>query len=140
MADTGLVPTRILCSPARRTRETLAALLPHFPEKAQIAIADGLYEPGQDDYRAIIAAHGGDAECLLIIGHNPAIHATALRLFGPADNKTAAQLAAKFPTAALAVIDFDGGDWTRIQLKSGRLVAFIRPRDLEDGERAADED
>ena len=140
MAGADFVPTRILCSPARRTRETLAAILPHFPDKTQVAIADELYEPGHDDYRAVIAAHGGNAACLLVIGHNPAIHATALRLFGPADKKTAAQLASKFPTAALAVIEFDSADWNRIRPKGGRLVSFLRPRDLEDGELATDED
>lgn len=140
MAGAGLIPTRTLCSPARRTRETLDAIVSHLTDKTQVAIADELYEAGQDDYRAVIASYGGDAECLLVIGHNPAIHATALRLTGSADKKTAAQLASKFPTGALVVIDFDGGNWNRIQPKSGRLGAFLRPRDLEDGESAEDED
>jgi phosphohistidine phosphatase len=77
-----------------------------------------------------LAEHGGGARRLLLIGHNPAIQATALGLIGSAESRAAAKLAAKFPTAALAVIDFDARSWSGIRPGSGRLAVFIRPRDL----------
>jgi phosphohistidine phosphatase len=136
IAEPNLLPDRILCSPARRTRETLAALLPHLAGEIEVAIADDLYEP-QADYRRAIAAHRGTAERLLVIGHNPATQATALALVG---KSASAELAAKYPTAALAVIDFEAAGWAGLKAGSGRLVAFIRPRDLEGGEAISDED
>lgn len=129
-----LLPDRILCSPARRTRETLAPLSARIGDASRSLILDELYEPAAGDYRHVIAAHGGSAHQLLVIGHNPTIQATALGLIdlvGSADDQTVRQIAAKFPTAALAVIDFDTRIWGEIQPKSGRLEAFIRPRDLE---------
>ena len=39
----GLVPDRILCSPARRTRETLAALLPYVGGEGRVSIDPKLY-------------------------------------------------------------------------------------------------
>ena len=132
-------PERILCSPSRRTRETLAALLPHLEQPGDVAILDELYDPLSDDYCETIAAHGGNANCLLLIGHNPTIHTTALRLIGNAEGGDAAQLAAKFPTAALAVIDFDGS-WQQIAARSGSLVAFVRPRELEESDTASDDE
>ena len=36
----------------------------------------------------------------------------------------------KFPTAALAVLDFDIERWRDIQPGEGELVDFVRPRDL----------
>ncbi len=45
----GLHADRILCSPARRTRETLAALIPDIGDEARIAITAGLYEPPSGD-------------------------------------------------------------------------------------------
>src|SRR5262249_2366564 len=77
----GLRPDRILCSPALRTRETLAALIAHLgDDDIEIEISQGLYEPPTGDYREVIADHGDSACTLLVIGHNPAIQATAVLL------------------------------------------------------------
>lgn len=132
IAEADFVPDRILCSPATRTRQTLAPLLPILPDPHRVSIVDELYGGESGDYQEIIAEHGGSAQRLLVIGHNPDIHVTALRLIKAAeDDKRAMQLAAKFPTGGLAVIDFDVPDWSQIRPKIGRLSAFVRPRDLE---------
>jgi phosphohistidine phosphatase len=72
-----------------------------------------------------------------VIGHNPSIQATALALVG---KRASADLTAKFPTAALAVIDFEAAGWAGLKAGSGRLVAFIRPRDLDGSEAGSDDD
>src|SRR3954447_2326660 len=52
-------PERILCSPALRTRETLAALVSDLgDEDIDIEITQALYEPHSGDYREVIAEHG----------------------------------------------------------------------------------
>ena len=128
----GLHPDRILCSPAKRARETLAALLPHLGDEARIAITASLYEPSSGDYCAIIAGRGADARTLLVIGHNPVIQATALLLAaGPA--KVKAELAAKLPTGALVVIDFPLAAWADLSPETGRIALFLTPADLELG-------
>src|SRR5690606_15380292 len=53
------LPDRVLCSPARRCRETLAALLPSLSDDGRVAILDELYQTVTGDYQAAIAAHGG---------------------------------------------------------------------------------
>lgn len=78
-------PDRILCSPTRRTRETLGALIPHLADESIIAISDDLYAAGDADYCDVIVAHGGEARRLLVIGHNPATQATALTVVGSGD-------------------------------------------------------
>jgi phosphohistidine phosphatase len=133
IAERDLIPDRVLCSPARRTRETLAALLPHLGSDGQVSIEPRLYETGASDYRAVIAESGGAAKRLMVIGHNPAIQAAALELIGEGDDKLLAELAAKFPTGALAVIDLPAAAWTGIAPRSGRLEAFLKPRDLIGG-------
>lgn len=122
-------PDRILCSPARRTRETLAELLPHLGEAPAVAVIPALYEPA-GDYRDAIAEHGDGARRLLVIGHNPAIQATAVTLIGAGNRPLIAEIAAKFPTAALAAIDFDADSWNEIAPRKGRLAAFLTPRSL----------
>jgi phosphohistidine phosphatase len=119
-------PDRILCSPALRTRETLAALLPGIGEVSDITFLEELYDhPG--DYTDVLAANGRRSERLLVIGHNPAVQETAVTLIGSGDSRVRAFIHEKFPTSAVAVIAFDGA-WARLEPLSGRLVAFLTPR------------
>jgi phosphohistidine phosphatase len=134
----GLVPDRILCSPARRTRETLAALLPYLGGEGRVSIDPKLYDSGPSDYLAAIARSGNDASTLMVIGHNPAIHASAQLLTGDSEPGLAADLAAKYPTGALAVIDFAQASWSRLDPHSGFLTAFLKPRDLDPGDSGDD--
>jgi phosphohistidine phosphatase len=65
-------------------------------------------------------------ESVMLIGHNPAIQALAVRLAG-----SGPALERKFPTGALATLAFDG-EWQELQGGAARLVAFVRPRELEE--------
>ncbi len=125
-----LVPDRILCSPARRTRETLAALEPGLGDGRDVVFIEALYSGPETDYRDVIATAGGDVDRLMVIGHNPRIHATALALVGSGRKGDRSQLAAKYPTGTLTVITFDAPSWSAVADGSGELVAFIRPHDL----------
>lgn len=125
------LPDRILCSSSRRTRETLAALLPHLDTNTHIIITDNVYEDETGDYIDVIGDFGDEANVLLVIGHNPTMQATAELLTGEGDPDARARMAVKFPTAALAILDFRGGDWSGLEPGSGTLNAFIRPGDLE---------
>lgn len=136
LASQNLVPDRVLCSPARRTRDTLAALTVARPDR--IAIAPGLYEPPSGDYQSVINKLGGDAKVLLVVGHNPAIQATATLLAGEGDPALYAEMAAKYPTGGLAILSFERSAWAGLRPKTGRLDAFVRPRDLPGGSPADD--
>jgi phosphohistidine phosphatase len=70
-------------------------------------------------------------ESALLIGHNPGFHALALQLLGSGDSEARAQLQAKFPTAALAVIDFEVERWGDLAAGKGKLERFVAPRDLD---------
>ncbi len=130
LAGSNFRPDRVLCSPARRTRETLAALMSHFRQAPDVAVTPDLYEPHSGNYRAVIAERGEKAKRLLVVGHNPATQATALSLIGQGDPALAAEIAAKFPTSGLAVIDFDVAAWKQIAPGKGRLIAFLTPKSL----------
>jgi phosphohistidine phosphatase len=133
MLARGFLPDRILCSPARRTRDTLALVQAHLRADCPIDFLEEIYSGPAPDYRRIVADKGGEAERLMLIGHNPRIHVTALELIGSGRMGDQEALAAKYPTGALAVIDFEAPSWHAITEDSGRLVAFVRPRDV-DGE------
>ncbi len=125
-----LTPDRILCSAARRTRETLAQLLPNLVGETEIRLTRSLYDASRG-YKDIIAAQGSASATLMVIGHNPAMQEAAAALIGSGNPALAAEVAGKFPTAGLAVIDFDFTGWRDLTARSGRIVAFYKPRDLE---------
>lgn len=68
----GIIPTRVLCSPAARCTETLAAFEKRWASKPDVVIEDDLYDGGLPSYAEIVAAHE-DTGPLMIIGHNPMI-------------------------------------------------------------------
>lgn len=129
MAAQGWRPEVALCSPARRTRETLQALLPALSAAVDATWPPDLYEADGDDILALVRAVGAGPRSLLVVGHNPAIHEAALSLLGGAEHGDAGELRRKFPTAALAVFDCPG-EWS--DLATATLQAFVRPRDLAD--------
>jgi phosphohistidine phosphatase len=133
MRERALLPDLILCSPAKRTRETLARVQKVIGDKCPVEIVNELYEPAAGDYRVPIARHGGTAATLLVIGHNPVIQATALSLAASGEAEVRRALARKMPTAALAVIDFPKmARWADLTSAEGSLATFITPSGLDD--------
>jgi phosphohistidine phosphatase len=72
-----------------------------------------------------------EVERLMLIGHNPGLGSLATSLCGTGSRKDLASMSTKFPTAGLAVISFDVEHWADITPGSGRLEAFVRPKDLD---------
>jgi len=78
LAEHGLVPDCVLCSPARRTRETLEAVLGIVGYVEQ-RLEPGIYEAMPGALAALADRHG-DAERLLLVGHNPGLERLAALL------------------------------------------------------------
>lgn len=128
LASHAMQPERILCSTARRARETYALMLPDLAGDCETSLTRRLYDEGEDDYVETIRTFGGKARSLMVIAHNPAMQETALSLIGNGNPALKREIAEKFPTAAVAVIDFDAEAWADIEPASGRVVAFFRPK------------
>jgi phosphohistidine phosphatase len=65
---------------------------------------------------------------VMLIGHNPAIQELFLMLVARGDRLD--ELAEKFPTAALAEIEFPSGPWHEVDKTLGELTQFVVPREL----------
>jgi phosphohistidine phosphatase len=126
----GGIPDLILCSPARRTRETLDGVIETLAASPKVEFVKELYGSEAGIYLGAIADHGNGAKRLLVIGHNPTVHATAMAFAATGDKSLRAALASKFPTCSLAVLAFEGDGWSDLRVGSGKLVSFLRPRDL----------
>lgn len=125
LAERGDVPARVLCSTSARTRETWDLAREAFADPPAPVFLRALFEAG-GDYLDILRSEGGDADRLIVVGHNPTIQRTAIGLAESLDAPDGRLLAEDYPTSAVAVLDWTGA-WRDLQPASMRLFAFLRP-------------
>jgi phosphohistidine phosphatase len=125
------VPEFVLCSTARRAKETWDLLSAEWPDAVAVAFDEALYLTTPAGILRRLETVSDSVGRVMVIGHNPGLHQLAVRLTFGGDDDAIARLGSHFPTAALAMIDLDGGAWREVEPTSGRLVRFVVPRDLE---------
>jgi phosphohistidine phosphatase len=125
-----LVPDRVLCSAARRTVETWNLLADSLGHTATVEIEPGLYLAETTALLERIRAVPDTSAVVMLIGHNPGMETLARVLAGSGDGAAIEQMTTKFPTAGLAVIDFDVAHWSEIARRQGRLERFVTPKEL----------
>ncbi|MEV4240995.1 MULTISPECIES: histidine phosphatase family protein [unclassified Nocardia] len=113
----------VRCSTATRTRETLAAT----GVTAPVVYEAGIYEASPRTLIELVQLSDDDVTTLLVIGHAPGMPWTAWELASNRDSDPAIELSRKFPTSALAVLEFDR-PWAQVDEGTGDLVRFHIPR------------
>ena len=130
MAERGIDPELVLCSSARRTRDTLDLVLPELRVEPKVVYDDALYHASPEEMLEMLHAIQPGANRVMLVGHNPEIQAFALDLVGSGPQHLRDRLREKYPTAGLAVINFASGLWKSITVNSGTLNLFLSPKDL----------
>ena len=125
LRDQGIEPELVLCSTARRARETLERIEPALGAPT-VLIEPGLYGASTDELLERLRGVPDEVGSVMLIGHNPGIQLLALELARPAR-----ELEANYPTAALATLAFPGASWAALGRGGAELVGFVRPRELE---------
>lgn len=131
MVRHGLVPDRVLCSTARRARDTWEEIAAEFAQQPPTTYDDRLYNAAPEAIIGLIAASKNSVRTLLLVGHNPGLQDLAGMLIASGDLDHRERLREKLPTAGLVVIDFALDDWARLHPQAGRLERFVAPRWLE---------
>jgi phosphohistidine phosphatase len=130
IARRGLRPEVALVSTATRARETFALVKPFLPEVPE-RFEGSIYEAPAEAILRVIRGLDPAIRCAMVVGHNPGLEGLAILLIGAGPERLRDRLGEKFPTAALAVIDFEEGGWRDIAAGSGRLTLFLTPADIE---------
>jgi phosphohistidine phosphatase len=117
----GIRPTLVLCSTARRARETLERVKP----VGVVEFEPELYGATEKSLIERLKRVPEEADSVMVIGHNPTMQQVLLTLTGGDGT-----LAEKFPTAALATLTFDA-PWSELGPERAELSALVRPKDLE---------
>jgi len=111
-----------LCSPARRTRETMAILLEKQAITAEAENAEELYLAPAGTILSSLRHISAEARTVLLVGHNPGLQELVLALAG----SSAPPASAGFPPATLAVFAV-ATPWAELGPGSTRLIQFRTP-------------
>ena len=135
MRHRGLLPDLVLCSPARRAKDTWAIAAGELKTAPKLVLEEDVYDFGNGGKLAeLIRAKGGKARSLLLVGHNPSMERLAERLTGKGEKKLRERLEKKYPTGALAVFEAELDSWADFAEAAFTIAHFIRPKDVTTGD------
>jgi phosphohistidine phosphatase len=124
----GFRPELALVSAAERTRETWAIASLGLSPAPELALEQTLYLCSPAQLLARLQAVPATVRSVVAVGHNPCMHEIAVWLARNAEEREAAVMREKFPTAALAIFDLREGGWARLTPESVALRRFATPR------------
>ncbi len=122
MRSLRLVPQHVLLSTALRTRRTVA-LLGAFDPAPSLRELDALYLAEPDALLSALRAVPDGIGTLLLVGHNPGLHALALHLAGP---HAPQPLRDGLPTCTLACLSVGTG-WSGLAPSATLDLRLVGP-------------
>jgi phosphohistidine phosphatase len=118
-------PDLVLCSDARRTRDTLAFLIPELVDPRRVAYERALYHAPAEALLARLQQVPEDAPCVLLVGHNPGLSDLVNLLVegarGAVDD---------LPTFGVAGFELRDA-FAELDAGRVRLTTLLRPKDFD---------
>ena len=131
LRDEGLDYDHVISSPAVRCTETLDHLYEGLGRSFHPTWDRRVYLASCVTLLDVVHEAPDHADHLLMCGHNPGLEDLILLLVPDRDGDDRRDaVEEKFPTAALAEMEFDVDRWADVKSGGGRLVRLVRPRDL----------
>ena len=115
----GYLPDAVICSAARRARQTWHYISEVLGGEVAFTAEKGLYQADADEVIEIIGATPPEVETLMYLGHNPAAADVIAVLTGAEPH---------FPAAAIAIIGIPAG-WDDLAAGDGDLLVSWTPAD-----------
>lgn len=122
LVEHNLLPDLVYSSPALRAWQTTLRLTAAFPQAVDIHLQDHLYEAEASDWWSVLRALPDEASCVLLTGHNPAMHLLV--------SEMADFLVPKFPTCCIALVEVHAPHWADITRADLRVKELLIPKKL----------
>lgn len=127
LRDHGYLPDAVVCSTARRTRQTWDLVAPELGGSPSVTFEPRAYAATAMTLLYLARELPRRSRTALLIGHNPAISELAAELAEPpAASGSAGSAGMRFPTAAVAVFEFTG-DWPDLAPGQAALLDYAAP-------------
>jgi phosphohistidine phosphatase len=121
----------VLCSTARRTRETASLALAGIEPPPRLEFEEGLYLAGAAGLLDRLSRLDEAAGSVMVIGHNPGLHELALALAAPDSSGYAALSGGKFPPAVRASFAV-AGTWAALGHGRHAMTGYVTAKSLKD--------
>ncbi|SEK51694.1 SixA phosphatase family protein [Streptacidiphilus jiangxiensis] len=129
LRQAGLAPELVLCSPARRTRETWALVAEELGSAPIVAFEPRVYGAEVEELLQVLREVPREIGTVLLVAHFPGVQGLVQELVDGGDGVALERLNEKFPTAGAAVVELPP-DWAALRRGTGTLTAFTVPRQL----------
>ena len=131
LAARRMLPDLLVHSGAARARETAEIMAAAWRGKVELQEDDGLYDASLATLLDHTHALGQEHKHVGLVAHNPGLGELAAALTGSGAKPDLRRLAAKYPTGAVAILDFPVQRWEEIERNSGTLALYLTPAELE---------
>lgn len=118
---------QVLCSTATRTRLTWERAQAGGASAAEVSYHDEIYETEVSYFEHLLLRLPESVGTALCLGHWPGVVELAHRAGAEDDHAGWEQMDIKFPTSAIAVLEFDTS-WAQLNQGTAQLVDFVIPR------------
>src|SRR5215469_6349697 len=129
LRESGHVPDLVLCSTARRARETWQLAEEELGAHPRTTFEQRVYGASTAELLDLARQTPPSARTLMIVGHEPTLSGLTLELADDDRGPALDRVRAKFPTAAIAILAF-AGSWPELAPGKARLAEFVVPDDL----------
>jgi phosphohistidine phosphatase len=126
LRKSGYVPDLVLCSTARRARETWQLAEEELGARPRTTFERRVYGASPAELLELAHQTPSDIRTLMIVGHEPTMSDLVLELASTEPGEALERVRDKFPTAAIAVLDLRG-DWSGLARGRARLDEFLTP-------------
>ena len=131
LAARRILPDILIHSGAARAKETAEIFAAAWRGKVELQEDPGLYDASLTTLLAHTRALADTHKRVGLVGHNPGLGELATALTGSGADPDLRRLAAKYPTGAVAVLDFSIKRWDDVERNSALLALYVTPSELE---------
>jgi phosphohistidine phosphatase len=130
LAGRNMLPEAMIHSGAARAKETSEILAAAWPREVALEEDVSLYDAPQSRLLARARALPDGCGRVAFVGHNPGIGELAATLTSSGAHPELSRLAAKYPTGAVAILDFSMSRWEDVERNSAMLALYLTPAEL----------
>jgi phosphohistidine phosphatase len=133
LAARRILPDILIHSGAARAKETAEIFADAWRGKVDLREDGRLYDASLTTLLDRTRALADADKRVGLVGHNPGLGELATALTGSGAEPEVRRLAAKYPTGAVAVLDFSIKRWEEVERNAAMLALYLTPAELEAG-------
>ena len=126
-----MAPEVLIHSGAARAMETAEIFAAMWENKIPLEKDLRIYDASPSTLFAIVRGLPDSRKRAALVGHNPGLAEFALSLVGSGAQEEIRRMALKFPTCAVAALDFRVQAWDDAERGSALLSLFLTPGEVE---------